>query len=158
MGTRVWDQGREWIRGGSGVTVKGKTWNCDNPSLSISQIRTLRESWVERYLLGLGAASAHPPSFFLYPCPLLPWLETVLGRMPFVQPCAPPGCFRQAKVWGGVAGRCPPRAISVRASRVRKQRKLSKVTPEINSVAEDRSVGSTVSECPLPNTFGTINL
>lgn len=70
--------------------------------LYIQQMRTLKESWVESHPRGLPM----PRSF----CPLSPpptARKGVLGRMTFVQLSAPPGCFRQGKVWG-VARRCPP--------------------------------------------------
>lgn len=56
-----------------------------------------------------SAGSTHvlsiPLSVPLSPPPMAK--ERVLGRMTFVQLRAPPGYFRQAKLWG-VAGRCPP--------------------------------------------------
>lgn len=155
MRTGVQDQKSEWNPGGSSVTVMGRTMNCDNPSTHSTDENT------EGKLGGkTPTGSTHALSISLS-VPLSPppmAREGVLGRMAFVQLRAPPGYFRQAKVWG-VGGRCPPhpRAISVRARRARKQRKLSKATPEMLQ-AEHWSVGSVVSECPeCPNTLGMIN-
>lgn len=125
MGIGVQAQRSEWNHGGSGVTAKGRTKNCNNPPMHSTDENT------EGKLGGKPPAAGSAHSVPLSPPPMS--REGVLGRMTFVQLCAPPGCFRQAKVWG-LAGRRPlphPRAISVRASRARKQRKLSKATPEM---------------------------
>lgn len=129
VGTGVQSQRNEWNPGGSGVTAKGRTKNCDHPPIHSADENTEGE---------LGGKPPPPPR--VCPCPGLSVSlsppptarEGVLGRMTFVQLCAPPGCFRQDKVWG-VGREVPPlpRAISVGASRARKQRKLSKATPEM---------------------------
>lgn len=125
--------------------------------LYIQQMRTLKESWVESHPRGLPM----PRSF----CPLSPpptAREGVLGRMTFVQLSAPPGCFRQGKVWG-VAGRCPPIQGLFQSEPAGSGSRGSCPKPlqRCYCVAEDRSVGNSLSECPecpeCPNTLGTIN-
>lgn len=155
MRTGVQDQKSEWNPGGSSVTAMGRTKNCDNPFTHSTNEDTEGELGGKSPVRSTNALSI-PLSVPLSPPPMT--REGVLGRMTFVQLHASPGYFRQTKVWG-VAGRWlpHPRAISVRASRARKQRKLSKATPEMLQ-AEHWSVGSVVSECPeCPNTRGTID-
>lgn len=122
--------------------------------LHIQQMRTLKESWVERHLLDLPMPYL---SLFLSPCPLLPWLrEGVLGRMAFVQLRAPPGYFRQAKVWG-VGGRCPPPIQGLFQSELEEPGSRGSC-PKPRQRCYRLSVGSVVSECPeCPNTLGPIN-
>lgn len=105
MRTGVQDQKSEWNPGGSSVTVMGRTKNCDNPSTHSTDENT------EGKLGGkTPTGSTHALSISLS-VPLSPppmAREGVLGRMAFVQLRAPPGYFRQAKVWGGRREVPPP--------------------------------------------------
>lgn len=117
--------------------------------LYIQQMRTLMESWVESHSLGLPMPMSPPPMA----------REGVLGRMTFVQLCAPPGCFRQAKVWGVTGGAPPIQGLfQSELAGPGSRGNCPKLRQRCYSVAEDRSMGSSESECPeCPNTLGTIN-
>lgn len=51
-GYRIQDQRSEWIPGGSGATAKGRTGNCHNPSVHLTDENTEGELG-KRHLLGL---------------------------------------------------------------------------------------------------------